>query len=413
MKMPFAYLAMVITSRFLLQPCDANKAFLQPYPTPAFLSELDPMARPGVSGALPEVLMMDATTPQPDGISPQAAGGFLEQMPLADRRTRGAHEVAIYKALAPSVVLVATDKGFGSGSMIAGGYILTNWHVAGEFSEVGIIFKPDSTGPQPPSPKLVTARVVRLDRGHDLALLKPDLIPAGRRPIELGDRSDLVVGADVHAIGHPSGEVWSYTKGMISQLRDGYGWTIEPRLSFKADVIQTQTPISPGSAGGPLLSDDGKLLGVNAFTDTTAQAINFAVSVVEVRRFLAELNSDAGSAKAANQCRGTVLFEGRDANNAGFIRSVSLKCSKTADLIIFLPDDKTQPMIAYYDSKGRQKADGLILDDSRTGKWQYSYWDVYFDDTFALRGFHANGEIVPTSYERRCPGKAAPNLKCL
>jgi hypothetical protein len=155
------------------------------------------------------------------------------------------------------------------------------------------------------------------------------------------------------------------------------------------------------------------LIGVNSFKDLKAEAINFAVSVVDVRSFLGASNNVVTSGSPTSECRGKVLFDGRNEKNTGAMRSVSTKCNQTADLVFFLPDDKTKPMVAYYDTKGRNKPDAIIFDDSRTAKWQYSYWDVDLDDTFALRGFHENGELVPTRFAKRCPGRAAPNLKCL
>jgi hypothetical protein len=65
-----------------------------------------------------------------------------------------------------------------------------------------------------------------------------------------------------------------------------------------------------------------------------------------------------------------------------------LKCDTFADLVIYLPDDKTSPMMALMDTKRRKKADVYILDSTRTGR-QISYWDVDFDDTFPLKGIHA------------------------
>jgi hypothetical protein len=61
----------------------------------------------------------------------------------------------------------------------------------------------------------------------------------------------------------------------------------------------------------------------------------------------------------------------------------------------------------------RQKTDVYILDSTRTGKWQISYWDVDFDDTFALKGIHVNGEMKPVRFEKRCPGKAGKDFRCL
>lgn len=366
----------------------------------------------GAAGTLPNVLMMEPTLPFSDGISAKKANDYLNHVPSAERRTRGTREVAIYKNISPSVVLIVTNEGIGSGSVIAGNYILTNWHVVGEFKQVGVIYKPDGQTSQPSSANMVAAQVIRADRIHDLALLKPVAIPTSIRPIELGDRNDFSVGSDVHAIGHPSGEAWSYTKGIISQVRDNYAWSAGPQLSFRANVIQTQTPISPGSSGGPLLSDDGKLIGVNSFKDRTAEAINFAVSVVDVRRFLTAPNNVATNVPST-ECRGKVLFDGRDNQNTGFMRSISLECNETADLVIFLPDDKAKPMVAYLDSKGRKKPDAIIFDPSRTSSWKFSYWDVGMDDTFPLKGIHVNGEMVPKEFQKRCKGRAAPNFKCL
>ena len=404
MRTLVAFLGLFLAPHLLIECCCAQEPPV---------SVMGPIAGPGVSGALPDVLMMNPASPVSDGISPKKASDYIGQVPVEARRTRGAREVAIYKALSPSVVLVVTDKGFGSGSVIAGGYILTNWHVVGDFGQVGVIYKPDGQGSQPSKANMIAAQVIRTDHTHDLALLKPISIPAGIRPIDLGDRNDFSVGSDVHAIGHPSGEAWSYTKGIISQVRDNYVWNVEPQLSFKADVIQTQTPISPGSSGGPLLSDEGKLVGVNSFKDVKAEAINFAVSVVDVRSFLASTNNGPATVASASECKGKVLFDGRDNKNTGSMRTISLKCNQTADLIFFLPDDKTKPMAAYYYKDGSSTLEAVIYDDSRAGKWQYSYWDVDFDNTFPMRGIHVNGELVPAELEKRCPGKAAPNLKCL
>ncbi len=95
------------------------------------------------------------------------------------------------------------------------------------------------------------------------------------------------MGADVHAIGHPQGEAWTYTAGVVSQIRLGYKWLYSDRLRHTADVIQTQTPISGGNSGGPLLSEGGTLIGVNSFADESGQNINFAVGIKDINTFLA------------------------------------------------------------------------------------------------------------------------------
>ena len=104
---------------------------------------------------------------------------------------------------------------------------------------------------------------------------------------------------DVHAIGHPTGEAWTYTTGVISQYRQGYEWKAEDDpIKHKADIIQTQTPINPGNSGGPLLSDLSSLIGVNSFK-AGGEGLNFAVSVDEVRKFIARSGNRIGQTSSA------------------------------------------------------------------------------------------------------------------
>ena len=99
---------------------------------------------------------------------------------------------------------------------------------------------------------------------------------------------------DVHAIGHPTGEAWTYTTGVISQYRQAYEWQVEDDpIKHRADIIQTQTPINPGSSGGPLFGDSSSLIGVNSFK-AGGEGLNFAVSVDEVRKFLARSGNRIG-----------------------------------------------------------------------------------------------------------------------
>jgi S1-C subfamily serine protease len=209
---------------------------------------------------------------------------------------------------------------------------LTNWHVVEDYKQVGVIFKPSSPGAKPSRADVIAADVIKVDQVRDLALLRPLTSPTNApRPIELADEKDIAIGADVHAIGHPTGEAWSYTTGIISQIRNDYTWQYKSNIKHRADVIQTQTPINPGNSGGPLLSDDGKLMGVNSFT-AEGEALNFAVAITDVRRFIAATksvispNDTASSRSKAKECTDPkVVYEGRNKADDAFIKSVSLK----------------------------------------------------------------------------------------
>jgi Trypsin-like peptidase domain len=237
--------------------------------------------------------------------------------------------------------------------------------------------------------------------------------PAGTdTPIKVASQDNIEVGADVHAIGHPTGETWTYTTGIVSQIRPDYEWRSGPQdVQHRATVIQTQTPINPGNSGGPLLSDDGQLVGVNAFGTKETQGLNFAISAKEVRAFMSK---PAEQLVSENECKSRVIFEGRDKQNTAFLRRISLKCDDRADITIVVPDDKKKAVMALIDISRRDKVEGIVLDERRSGKWNTSFWDPKLDETFPLRGIHPDGELLPTSREPRCrpPSKPLKDFKC-
>src|SRR5271169_706998 len=192
---------------------------------------------------------------------------FKEAIP----HTRGPQDISVFREDAPSVVLILAKDVSGSGSLLQDNVILTNFHVVDNNREVTIVFKPLDPSGKPTKDEVVEADVVKVDVARDLALVRPRSLPNRTvRPLDIS-LQDIEVGADVGAIGHPEGEEWTYTKGIVSQIRPDYEWSIGPGESHRATVIQTQTPINPGSSGGPLLSDEGKIVGVNSFITTGAE----------------------------------------------------------------------------------------------------------------------------------------------
>ena len=224
------------------------------------------------------------------------------------------------RTISPAVVLVATKEGIGSGSLLdTAGNIVTNWHVVKGYEYVGVIFKPTVEGKEPTRDNIKRGRVVKYDEIADLALVKVSEVPTGRTPVRLGDASEIAVGMDVHAIGHPTGEAWTYTTGVISQYRQGYEWKVEgDPIKHKADIIQTQTPINPGNSGGPLLSDLSSLIGVNSFK-AGGEGLNFAVSVDEVKKFIARsgnrIAQTPSAKKSDRECKPKQLSKFRNEQN--------------------------------------------------------------------------------------------------
>jgi len=298
--------------------------------------------------------------------------------------------------------MVLNKEGLGTGSLLSAiGDILTNWHVVKGYSYVAIVFKPSIEGKEPTRDETKLGRVVRYDEIADLALVKASDVPLGRIPIRLGDDSEIAVGMDVHAIGHPIGETWTYTTGIISQYRQAYEWQAKnDPIKHKANIIQTQTPINPGNSGGPLLSDSGNLIGVNSFA-AGGEGLNYAVSVDEVRRFLARTdNRVAQQTPKGNQgCEAKELSRFRSSENDASVVAFDMFCTGKDNAELVIPDNKTKAVFLRLDRNGDGKADAIIFDFKRRAKWDLSFWDENFQGYWTLVGYHDDGTLKPTRFE--------------
>jgi serine protease Do len=143
----------------------------------------------------------------------------------------------------------------GSGFIVSkNGYILTNDHVV-DGSDLVTVRLLDR--------REFKAKVIGTDPSTDLAVLKIDA--TNLTPAPLGDSDAARVGEWVLAVGNPLGEnlTFTVTSGIISAK----GRTLAlPNVSDRSiqDFIQTDAAINPGNSGGPLVSANGRVLGVNS-----------------------------------------------------------------------------------------------------------------------------------------------------
>jgi serine protease Do len=205
----------------------------------------------------------------------------------------------IYKRDAPSVVLIIGSNGggqgeLGTGSIVAGGRILTNAHVVisdhtgRPFTTLRVYLKPAKvTGdPKRDMTDPIAATVVKYDRALDLASLELARKPKAAA-LELGDDGAVEPGEPVVAIGHPEqGGLWTLTQGVVSTVIADLGGVPGK------DAFQTDASINRGNSGGPLLDRGGRIVGVNtsmarkAADGLTITSVNFSVRASVARRFL-------------------------------------------------------------------------------------------------------------------------------
>jgi len=321
--------------------------------------------------------------------------------------TRGAKDAAVYASVSPSVVLIVAKDKFGTGTVVSSnGDILTNWHVVGTHRQVAVIFKPKVEGSDVSIADAVRGTVLRVDQVADLALVRVVELPITAKPIALGSLDSLVVGADVHAIGHPTGESWTYTRGIVSQIRRDFHWSTEDGASYEADVVQTQTPISPGNSGGPLLDDSGRLVGVNAFKGT-GEGLNFAIAVSDVDRFIRLGHDRLASAPSAggvapgnkHECETKTLGKRRNADPPGQLYLLDVNCSGRVNAEIIEPDDPSKPLEMLLDTKGTGKINVIMVFKGRSDNIDYALYDTKGSGKVDLIGYFRDGEIEPYKVE--------------
>ncbi|MDB5424360.1 MAG: hypothetical protein JWQ29_1776 [Phenylobacterium sp.] len=355
----------------------------------------------GTPGALPAAVKAPGRSPYGATTYGKALRGLR---PDGQSVTRGAKESHVYQAASPAVVLIVTKQALGSGVLIdATGRIVTNLHVVGDNKEVGVIFKPRLEGAAVGDADVHRARVIRRDEVADLALIEVTEVPAGVKPLAIAGSSAVQVGSDVHAIGHPTGEAWTYTRGIVSQIRRGYDWHAEDKIPHTATVIQTQTPINPGNSGGPLLDDELEVVGINSFTGE-GEGLNFAVSAEDVKAFLARpddrLVEKAKKAVADKACKPRPVEERPSTKPKGVEYDMDHDCDGKADYIMVVPDSKREGITIMLDDDGDGKLDTLIFDDDRDGKPDYAMYDTDGNGKPDLEGRYRKGEDQPYRFEK-------------
>jgi serine protease Do len=166
-----------------------------------------------------------------------------------------------------------TSQSAGTGIIVSSdGYILTNKHVVEESASKVTVVLADGT-------EYNDVSVVDRDPTNDVAFLK--IAGASGLPAaEIGASSDLKIGTKVLAVGNALGQFQNtVTAGIISGLNRSITASASNGQAAETltDLIQTDAAINSGNSGGPLITYDGKVVGMNTAVVASAEGIGFAI----------------------------------------------------------------------------------------------------------------------------------------
>jgi S1-C subfamily serine protease len=190
--------------------------------------------------------------------------------------------VALVKNAVVKIDVYKKDKGklarAGSGSgfvFSSDGLIFTNCHVVNKADKIMVSLLNENE---------IEATLIGQDPDTDLAVLK--IFTDGYSVSKLGDASQLQIGQFVIAIGNPLGYQHTVTTGVVSAL----GRTLRSQNGMLVDnVIQSDAALNPGNSGGPLISTDGEVVGVNTAIIQGANGLSFSVDINTAKEVASQL----------------------------------------------------------------------------------------------------------------------------
>ena len=158
----------------------------------------------------------------------------------------------VYALVSASVPFIETGAATGSGVLIEGGYVVTNYHVVWPYESVWVVF-PDGS-------ELENVPVVGWDPMADIAVLGPVNVSA--QPLSLSDGESMALGSELLLVGYPA-EVDHFpqptiTRGILSRIRQ---WERLGMTFFQSDAA-----IAGGQSGGALVNNRGELIGISSLT---------------------------------------------------------------------------------------------------------------------------------------------------
>ena len=261
----------------------------------------------------------------PTGDAPGSSDEPVATAPATNGDEPALNVAEVLKKIQPSVVTIIAltetgmDQGRGTGTGVvitSDGDILTNDHVVDGADSVFVLFAGD-TEPTP-------ATVIAVDPGNDLALLHVD--QTGLTPAVFADPESIDIGDEVVAVGFAldldGGP--TVTRGIVSALNR----TIVSGDGALDGLIQTDTAISSGNSGGPLVNTRGQVIGINtavfqSSSEVAANNVGFSISVAEALPVIEELRAQANGQARTEGYLGVSVLDRNDGGLGAVIAEVS------------------------------------------------------------------------------------------
>jgi S1-C subfamily serine protease len=164
----------------------------------------------------------------------------------------------------------------GTGFFIYEDYFITNSHV---LSEIYI----SSVNVTANDGKNYSVSRIGGNSAMDITLLKINNSGDFYPPLNLENSDNVKIGEKVIAIGNPYGLEFSVTSGIISALNK----KIE---NYPGEYIQTDAALNPGNSGGPLINEEGKIIGINNYKIFLSEGLGFALESNDIRTTVNEIS---------------------------------------------------------------------------------------------------------------------------
>ncbi|HLY75281.1 MAG TPA: PDZ domain-containing protein [Planctomycetota bacterium] len=226
--------------------------------------------------------------------------------------------------------------GGGSGVLISeDGYCLTNHHVAGSQSTTKVTLH---------SGRQYTAKQICTDALGDLTLFKIDGGDEKFASIELGDSDKLEMGQYVIACGNPFGiTMRDADLKMYPTITLGIVSAMHRNQQTYFDCIQTDAAVNPGNSGGPLVTLDGKLVGINGriatrYMNRVNSGVGYAIPSNQIRNFLPGMMKGGEKAKIYHGMVGGLLIAEQNTQGEG-ARILGVRTDSTAESAGFRKGD--------------------------------------------------------------------------